>query len=126
MILGIGIDLVEVRRIESAHERWGKRFLERVFNASELENMPQGFRKWEYLAGRFAAKEAFLKALGTGVGQGIGLGDLWVDNEKMGRPILCYSERLRRRMLDQFGVKRAHLTITHERSFAMAMVVLEG
>ncbi len=125
MILGIGIDLVDIRRIERAYERWGRRFLERVYNVSELENIPKGPRRWEYLAGRFAAKEAFLKALGTGIGQGIGLGDVWTVSEDSGRPIFCYSERLRS-TLNLFGVKQAHLSITHESSLAIAMVVLEG
>ena len=125
MVFGIGIDLADIDRIRRAYERWGRRFIEKVYVDSEVAHMPSGKRRWEYLAGRFAAKEAFLKALGTGISQGLALTDVWIATNGSGRPLINYSERVAQ-TFHLFGIKKVHLSITHERSLAIAMVVLEG
>ncbi|OCC15015.1 Holo-[acyl-carrier protein] synthase [Dissulfuribacter thermophilus] len=126
MIVGIGVDLVEIGRITKAYERWGRRFLKRVYADVEIEKMPSStVRRWEYLASRFSAKEAFLKALGTGIAHGLGLKDVWVVNEPSGRPRLSYSEDVGN-ILEAQGIKVAHISISHEKTMAISIVVLES
>ena len=126
MIIGIGVDIVSVHRIERVVERWGQRFIDRICTPHELNNMPLGMpRMCEFLAGRFAAKEAFLKALGTGVSKGVGFKDVWVVNGPGGRPLLFFSSDVERLVFNP-PIKTAHVSLSHENRLAMAMVVLEG
>lgn len=122
MIIGLGIDLVEIARIERAFSRFGNRFLEKIFMSSELCHMPKNPAFW--LAGRFAAKEATVKALGTGFRDGISMPDIEVVPDELGKPCI----RLHNAAADRsmfLKVHRAHLSISHERSMAAAVVVLE-
>lgn len=125
MIRGLGIDLVAVSRIEEAARRHGERFLKRIFTESEVAycaRHPQPARHW---AARFAAKEAGMKALGTGWSAGITFKSIEVVNLASGQPTLVLhgasAERAR-----AMGATNAMVTITHDGGFAMACVVLDG
>ena len=126
MILGTGIDLAELPRIEKSLNRWGQRFLTRILAKEELPLLPaNGARQAAWLAGRFAAKEAAVKALGTGFAQGIGPKDIAVIAQKDGSPRLLLHGKAQLRAQDM-GVARMHLSITHERAMAAAVVILES
>ena len=123
MILGLGIDIVEVSRLE----KWlnDKKLLERFFNKEELEYvLSKGDGAARSLAVRFAAKEAFGKALGTGLA-GIELKDIAVVNDKTGRPFLkLFGTALQ--ALKEKGGADIHLSLTHEKTTAAAVVIIEG
>jgi holo-[acyl-carrier protein] synthase len=123
MIRGIGVDVVHVRRLE----KWMKdqKFLERFFHPEELAAAcSRGRGASLSLAARFAAKEAFGKALGTGLA-GINLKDIMVKNHHNGRPeIILFDTALK--ALEQAGAGKVHISLTHERDNAVAMVVLES
>ena len=125
MILGIGTDLCEISRIERALGRWGERFAERVLVESELERFRRHTKPAAYLAKRFAAKEAFSKALGTGIHYPVNWHNVWVENARSGKPSLKYSPALSA-LLDQRGIASVHLSLTDETGMACAFVVVEG
>lgn len=125
MILGIGLDLAAVRRIRKARERHGERFLKKVFTEAELSHSFDGANPDEGLAARFAAKEAAMKALGTGWARGVGWLDVEVSKGQGGTPALLLHGRAAE-LAGKLGVKSLHLSLTHERDTAAAMVILEG
>ncbi len=124
MIYGIGTDLVEIARIERALARFGDRFALRILCAPEFDRFRGHREPAAFLAKRFAAKEAFTKALGTGIRAPANWHGVWVANQRSGRPVLAYSEPLAA-LLAARGITRAHLTITDEREMACATVILE-
>jgi holo-[acyl-carrier protein] synthase len=124
VIFGIGTDVVEIGRIEKALERWGGRFAERVLCPPELARFQKHRQPASYLAKRFAAKEAFTKALGTGIRAPANWHGVWVVNRPSGKPELEFSRDLQL-LLEQKGVARSHLTLTDERGVAVATVILE-
>jgi holo-[acyl-carrier protein] synthase len=124
MIHGIGIDLVQISRIESAAERWGDRFLERVFTKSEFAYCQSKARPGAHLALRFAAKEAFAKALGSGFRQGLGFRQIEVGNDSKGRPDLNLHGRSKE-VCQGCGITRSHLSLSDDGLYAIAMVLLE-
>lgn len=125
MIIGMGVDLAEVERIKAAIERHGETFLKRVYTAAERAYC-EGFRnKYERYAGRFAAKEAAMKALGTGWRRGVRWVDFEVVRELGGRPGIRLDGEARK-IADGIGVKRIALSITHTEATALAQVIFEG
>jgi holo-[acyl-carrier protein] synthase len=124
MIVGTGIDIVEVSRIAAAVERFGERFLNRVFTASEIRYCQSKQNAMERFAARFAAKEAGLKAIGTGWGRGVTWQDAEVGREPGGRPIICYSGKAAE-FAAKLGVRRASLSLSHTAEQAIAQVILE-
>ena len=124
-ILGTGIDIVENDRIREACNRWGDRFLNRVFTPSEIEKVGKRADKVGYFASRFAAKEAFLKALGTGFSKGIKWVNMEVVRLEGRRPTMIISGRAQE-LMDSMGVKTIHLSLSHERKYSIAQVILEG
>lgn len=124
MIYGIGTDLVEIPRVEHALERFGARFARRILCEPELRRFGAHARPAAYLAKRFAAKEAFTKALGTGIRAPANWHGVWVSNQRSGKPQLEYSTPLAA-LLESRGIRRAHLTLTDERGMASATVILE-
>lgn len=124
MILGTGIDIVELPRIERLYERHGDGFLKRICRPGEVQSR-QGEALIQHLGGLFAAKEAVLKALGTGWAQGLGLRQVEVVRSDAGAPGICLHELAAERAA-AMGVVRTHLSISHERSYAVAMAILEG
>ncbi|QEA40119.1 holo-ACP synthase [Pistricoccus aurantiacus] len=125
MILGIGTDIAKLARFERALVRHGARFPERLLGETELMRFGQHSYPAAYLAKRFAAKEAFLKALGTGLRQGMRWTEIQIVNDAQGRPQLVLSGRAQALAM-KAGVERMHLSISDESDLAMAFVVLEG
>ena len=125
MIFGVGNDVVEIGRIEKALERFGERFARRILCESELRRFGAHRKPAAYLAKRFAAKEAFSKALGTGIHAPANWHGVWVVNLRSGKPALEFSLALQA-LLDTRGVKRAHVSLTDERELASATVILES
>ncbi|MDE5833778.1 MAG: holo-ACP synthase [Desulfovibrio sp.] len=123
MIIGVGIDLADSRRIEKIYKRFGIKFAAKILSPTELEKLPDD--PIPYLAGRFAAREAFVKALGTGFSKGVDWLDTRVENDRAGRPVVFLKGRAEVIARD-LGVKQIHLSISHERHYAVAMVILEG
>jgi len=120
MLEGLGIDMVEVSRIKKALNRWGERFLHRVFTAEERDYCQRKAHPEQSLAARFAAKEAVLKAIGTGLSGGIRWTDVEVVNDKSGKPEV----RLGKRITQLIGNKKILLSITHTKEFAIAQAIL--
>lgn len=124
MILGLGIDLVELSRVARIQARFGASFAAKILHPDELAALPGGARTVPYLAARFAAREAAVKALGTGFRDGIGFQSFCVRNNPLGRPHLeFYGEALA--ALKGLGAGRVHLSLTHGRDSAAAVVILE-
>ncbi len=127
MILGIGTDLVEIERLAQSYARHGDRLVYRILGVSERVAAPASdsprFSAW--LAKRFAAKEAAVKALGTGFSGGISLHDIQTIHNARGAPELIFGGLAQQR-LDEIGAVRVHLSISDERSHALAFVVIEG
>ncbi len=124
MIYGIGTDIVEIARVERALARHGERFALRILCGPELLRFRAHRRPVAYLAKRFAAKEAFTKALGTGIRAPANWHGVWVVNLRSGQPALEFSAALAV-LLEQRGVSRAHVSLSDERDFASATVILE-
>jgi holo-[acyl-carrier protein] synthase len=125
VILGIGTDLCEVSRIERALERFGERFARRILVASELEVFHRRRLRAAYLAKRFAAKEAFSKALGTGIHFPVNWHNVWVVNDRSGKPALEFSRPLAA-LLERRGIENVHVSLTDEIGMACAFVIVEG
>jgi holo-[acyl-carrier protein] synthase len=125
MIIGLGIDLVEVARLADALDRHGNRFVERVFTGAEREACELRGDRALALAARFAAKEACLKALGTGWAEGLGFRDVEVVREGNRPPRLVLHGAAARRA-EALGVIRSHVSLTHQPGIAAAVVVLES
>ena len=124
MIYGVGTDVVEIGRIEKALERFGERFARRILCEPELRRFTGHRKPAAYLAKRFAAKEAFTKALGTGIKSPANWHGVWVRNLASGKPVLEYSDALQA-LLDRKGITSAHLSLSDERGVAFATVILE-
>jgi holo-[acyl-carrier protein] synthase len=125
LIVGLGLDIAEVGRVKAAIERHGEVFLRRIYTAREREYCERFKNKFERYAGRFAAKEAAMKALGTGWSRGVRWVDLEVVREKGGRPTMALSG-VAERIAERLGVKRIALSITHTGEQALAQVIFEG
>ena len=125
MIRGIGVDIVKVERIEKAVERWGYRFLKRIFTPAEIERCQKRARPAQCLALRFAAKEAFAKALGLGMRKGLRWRDIEVVHDNFGKPDLLLHNQAQR-LLEDVEASRTWLSLSDERESALAVVVLEG
>lgn len=125
MVLGVGTDLMEIARIAQSIERFGDRFLVRVFTAAEIAYCKRKKNAAESFAARFAAKEAGAKALGTGISHGVTWLEMEVTREPSGRPSLELRGRAAERA-KKMGVAKVSLSLTHSRDVAMAVVIMEG
>ncbi|GGG91693.1 holo-ACP synthase [Silvibacterium dinghuense] len=124
MLLGTGIDLIEIDRITQSVERYGERFLERVFTPGEIAYCSRKKNAAESYAARFAAKEAGAKALGTGIQHGVNWKEIEVRRLPGQRPTLHFSGRAEE-FARRLGVRHISLSLTHSRTVAMASVHLE-
>ncbi|HHG3232407.1 TPA: holo-ACP synthase [Vibrio parahaemolyticus] len=124
-ILGLGTDIAEIERIEKALDRSGEPFARRILSEDEMAKFSQLKQQGRYLAKRFAAKEAASKALGTGIAQGVTFHDFTVSNDELGKPILMLSG-VAQKMAQTMGVNHVHLSISDERHYAVATVILES
>jgi holo-[acyl-carrier protein] synthase len=123
MIFGIGTDILEVRRIEETYQRFGQRFAERMLMPEELAMLPGARRAVRFLAMRFAAKEAIVKAMGTGFANGMWIRDAGVMPDGLGRPEIIFSPR-GRRLCHELGIGSGHLTLSDEAGLVVAVAVL--
>lgn len=125
MIVGTGIDIVEVARVAALIERFGERFLRRIFTAAEVRYCQDKKNSVERFAARFAAKEAALKALGTGLRLGITWHDVEIRHEPGGRPIIVFSGKAAV-LARKAGAASSSVSITHTTETALAQVILES
>jgi len=124
MIFGIGIDTVSISRIEALIETRGEKFLRKVFSANEIEEGMKRENRAPFFAARFAAREAFVKALGTGFTRGVSLHDIGVNKGERGKPELHFSER-GTALLASKGITKCHVSMAHDGDSAQAIVILE-
>src|SRR5688572_28011980 len=125
MILGTGIDIIEVARIKASHERFGERFLQRILRPAEIAYCLSHKESAPFLAARFAAKEAISKAFGTGIGAHLGWRDMEVDRKPTGEPfVILHDGGLT--LLRERGARIVHLSLSHTASHAAAVAVLEN
>ena len=124
-IIGIGIDLVDCARIESSLERFGDRFLNRVFTAGEIAYSKSMKFPARHLAARFAAKEALSKAFGTGIGKSMGWRDLDVQKKESGEPVVVLSGGAEK-MANERGVGKIWISLSHTEQSGMATIILES
>lgn len=125
MIIGIGTDLCEIGRIQSALNRFGNRFSRRVLAEDEYVRYEQHRRQAAYIAKRFAAKEAFSKALGTGMRQPVSWQGISVVNSSAGKPELRFSNSLEAYLMKR-GITDVHVSLSDETGMASAFVIVEG
>lgn len=125
MILGTGIDVVEVDRIASSFAQFGERFVRRILRPAEFDYCLSHKDPEKHIAARFAAKEAVSKAFGTGIGTALGWHDIEVVRKSSGAPYIVL-HGAGERLLTQSGAKRIHLSLTHTAAHAAAVAILEG
>jgi len=125
MILGTGVDLAEVDRIRAAIARFGPRFVERIYTPGEIAYVERRANRFERYAGRFAAKEAGMKAIGTGWNHGVRWRDLEVSRKPGGRPTLLLHGKAAE-FAAKLGATNIALSLTHTSDQAMAQVILES
>ncbi len=122
--MGIGMDCVEIKRISSTTV---EKLIQRIAHEKDKKHAPDAKAKnyCQYWAARFAVKEAFSKALGTGVGKSIAFKDVGISKDKNQKPYLVFSGKLNL-MLKKMGIKNSHISITHTKTIAIAIVILEN
>ena len=123
MIIGTGIDIVEISRIKNAAKKWKKAFLSKIFTDNELEYSNEKTSSYQHLAARFAAKEAVLKALGSGLTSRMEWKDIEVWNEEAGKPNVRLNGEVER-ISKRNGVKGIIISMSHTRTYAVANVIL--
>lgn len=121
MIIGIGTDIVEVERIKKAIEKYGRRFLNRIYTGTE-QNYCESFNenKYQHYAARFAAKESFSKAIGTGLTRGFKFREIGVANEKSGKPLIVLDGALK----EKWGACELYVSLSHTDNNAIAYVII--
>ncbi|MDN3681685.1 holo-ACP synthase [Vibrio tapetis subsp. quintayensis] len=124
-ILGLGTDIAEIERVEKALARSGDAFAKRILTDSEYEQFSQLKQQGRFLAKRFAAKEAASKALGTGIACGVTFHDFVISNDDRGKPCLTLQNKAQELALEM-GVTSSHLSISDERHYSVATVILES
>jgi holo-[acyl-carrier protein] synthase len=124
MIVGSGIDICEVPRIQASIERFGDKFIQRIFTPREIAYVSRKANKYERYAARFAAKEAGMKAIGTGWRKGVRWQDFEVVNEPSGKPTLLFHGKARE-FAERLGVTNIALSLTHTSEQGMASLILE-
>jgi holo-[acyl-carrier protein] synthase len=124
MIVGVGIDIVDVERIASLLEKYGDRFLRRIFTEREVDYCRSKRNPSPHLSARFAAKEAASKALGTGFTDGIRFIDIEVTRDNAKPRIILHNKA--RTLAEDLGVRRMHVSISHDRIYAAATVILDS
>jgi len=125
MILGVGIDIIEVARVKASHERFGERFLNRMLLADEIAYCLSHKNPAPFLAARFAAKEAISKAFGTGIGAALGWQDMEIRRKKSGEPFVVLHGK-GKKLFKSRRAKRLLVSLSHTQNYAAVTAVLEG
>jgi holo-[acyl-carrier protein] synthase len=125
MILGVGMDIIEVARIRASHERFGERFLNRILHPAEIAYCLSHKSPAPFLAARFAAKEAISKAFGTGIGAQLGWHDMEVGRKESGEPFVILHGG-GRELLKQRGARAVLISLSHTQNHAAAVAILES
>ncbi|MFZ1073879.1 MAG: holo-ACP synthase [Verrucomicrobiia bacterium] len=125
MILGVGIDIIEVARVKASHERFGERFLNRLLLADEIAYCLSHKNPAPFLAARFAAKEAISKAFGTGIGAALGWQDMEIRRKKSGEPFVVLHGK-GKKLFKSRRAKRLLVSLSHTQNYAAVTAVLEG
>ena len=125
MIFGIGTDIVNVQRMSDSLVRHGDRFARRILSTAEYEEFTSQHNQAAFLAKRFAAKEAAVKAMGTGFRHGISLTHISVRHDRLGKPVLAFTDAAKK-IMQENKVSASYLSIADEKDFALAYVVLES
>jgi holo-[acyl-carrier protein] synthase len=125
MILGIGIDIIEVARVQASHEKFGERFLNRILHPNEIGYCLSHRVPGPFLAARFAAKEAISKAFGTGIGAQLGWQDMEVGRKDSGEPFVILHER-GQALLEARGGRTVRISLSHTQEHATAVAVIES
>lgn len=125
MILGTGIDIIEVTRVAASFEKFGERFLNRILKPAEIAYALSHKNPAPFLAARFAAKEAISKAFGTGIGKHLGWQDMEVGRKESGEPFVILHGG-GQRLLQERGGRIVHLSLSHTEHYAAAMAILEN
>ena len=123
-IYGVGLDIVEINRMNRSIENFGDAFARKILHDDEFSEYQSHKNKERFLAKRFAAKEAFAKALGTGIVEGVTLPRIQVKNDERGKPYLVLHDSTREK-IELLGINRVHLSISDEKEYAIAQVLLE-
>ena len=123
MIFGIGTDIVELSRVQATYDRFGEHFVKRLLMDEERELFEKNKMPVRFLAMRFAAKEATVKALGTGFAHGVWIRDVGIVNNKWGRPEIIWSER-GQKVCDQLGAGEGHVSLTDDAGLILAFAVV--
>ncbi len=124
MIHGTGVDIIEISRIKNSIQKYSGKFEERVFTSKEIDYCRSKADPSKHFAARFAAKEAVLKSLGTGMAQGIAWKDMEILNQESGRPVLSLSGKCRE-LFNSLKLKDIHISITHDKRYAVAQAIAE-
>jgi len=125
MILGVGMDIIEVARIQASHERFGERFVNRILRPAEIAYCLSHKSPAPFLAARFAAKEAISKAFGTGIGAQLAWRDMEVGRKESGEPFVILHGG-GRDLLEQRGARAVLISLSHTQNYAAAVAILEG
>ena len=125
MIVGIGVDIAETARVEKLSAKFGQRFARRILTTDELQEFDRRKHSSSYLATRFAAKEAVAKALGTGIGEQLGFHSIQIDNDDQGKPLLRFMGTAVD-LIAGLNIKNALISLSDEKHYVVAMVVLES
>jgi holo-[acyl-carrier protein] synthase len=125
MILGIGIDIIEVARVQASHERFGERFVQRILHPAEIAYCLSHKMPAPFIAARFAAKEAISKAFGTGIGASLGWHDMEVCRKESGEPFVVMRGK-GIALLEMRKARTALISLSHTQNYAAAVAILEG
>jgi holo-[acyl-carrier protein] synthase len=125
MILGTGVDIIEVARIQASYEKFGERFLKRVLRPDEIAYCLSHRSPAPFLAARFAAKEAVSKAFGTGIGAQLSWQDIEVGRKESGEPFIVLHDG-GKRLLETRGASKVHISLSHTQAHAAAIAILES
>jgi holo-[acyl-carrier protein] synthase len=124
MIHGTGVDLIEISRIKNSIQKYSGKFEDRVFTTKEIDYCRSKADPFKHFAARFAAKEAVLKSLGTGMAEGISWKDMEILNQESGRPVLSLSGK-GRDIFDSLNLSTIHISMTHDKQYAVAQAIAE-
>ncbi|MCP4766012.1 MAG: holo-ACP synthase [Gammaproteobacteria bacterium] len=125
MIVGIGVDIIEIARVDKLNQKFGERFARRVLTGDELLEFERRKHSSNYLATRFAAKEAVAKACGTGIGGALGFHSMQIENDAQGKPILRFLEAADA-LVTRLQIRNSLVSLSDEKHYVVAMVVLES